>query len=984
MSDRTVKVTLQAQVSNYLSGMEQARKATEKGGKEAASAQASFEAQRQAMEAAGVSLLAIGTLAAAGVALAVKKYAEFDSAMSEVQASTHESEANMNKLRDAAIDAGARTVFSATEAANAIDELAKAGLSTADILGGALDGALSLASAGGLKVADAAQIAATALTQFKLEGKDVPHVADLLAAGAGKAQGSVEDLSQALNQGGLVASQAGFSIEETTGVLAAFASAGLKGSDAGTSLKTAIIALQAPSAKAQALMDEYGISVYDSNGKMKSFSEIAGVLQKSLGGMEDEQRNATLATIFGTDAVRSASVLYSNGSKGIDSWNKKVNDSGYAAETARLKLNNLNGDLEQLGGSFDTALIKSGSAANEVLRGLVQSATGAVNAFGEAPPVVQGTALALGAVAAATALAGGAFLIGVPKLAQFHAGLATLSQSSMPSVAAGAMRVEGAVAKAGTALSKVGSFVAGPWGIALAAGAIGVDQLFKAIEAGQTTSKEFENTLRNTSSALDILRAAGRSDDVTKSLFGDYTDSLKKLPELLDKAKGAQHNFFAELGLTANELGAVDGLDRLGESVADLAASDLPAAQRAFRTLATEYKLTKDQQATLLEAMPAYKEALTAQANTLGINVTSSNEARNATNLLKLAYGDATPTAIEAADAYLKTADSADETNDAVRRLIDSMQAANDKNQDAISANADYQKALEDVRDTIADIDPATGQARSGIEAFKHTLDESTEAGSANVAMLADLAAKGQDAAFAQLDAGGSTDQYTAALQANYKAVYDTAFAIDGNAEAAKRLADRVAGMPTQKQLDLIVQTAQANDALDNFITRWDGKQVHVPLILTGDAKSNAFKVAIGAFQANGSVLDFYANGGMRENHVAQIAPAGSMRVWAEPETGGEAYIPLAASKRARSLEIWQQTGNRLGVPGYARGAIVQPQYARSSYSGGGGGSSAPVSVQIVSKGIDLSDYLEVVVDGKIQTNNRDMSGALIRGKRQR
>ena len=331
MSERIIKVTVQAQVSNYLAGMKQVQAENQKAANTAQNAKAQFEAQDQAMASIAIGLLAVGTLAAAGVALAVKKYAEFDKAMSSVQASTHESAANMALLRDAAIDAGAKTVFSATEAASAIDELAKAGLSTADILGGALDGALSLASAGGLSVADAASTAATALTLFKLKGSDIPHVVDLLAAGAGKAQGSVDDLSQALNQGGLVAAQAGFTIEQTTGVLAAFASAGLKGSDAGTSLKTAIIALQKPSSQAQAAMDQYGISVYDSNGKMKSFSGIAGTLRDKLGGLTDQQRNSTLATIFGNDAVRSAAVLYSNGAKGIDTWNTKVNDSGYAA-----------------------------------------------------------------------------------------------------------------------------------------------------------------------------------------------------------------------------------------------------------------------------------------------------------------------------------------------------------------------------------------------------------------------------------------------------------------------------------------------------------------------------------------------------------------------------------------------------------------------------------------------------------------------------
>ncbi|MET0888382.1 MAG: phage tail tape measure protein, partial [Mycetocola sp.] len=185
MAERVVNVKLEVQVANYLAGMEKASKATKAAAEEAKK----LSEKAQAVELLGKTSLVMGAAVAAGLALAVAKFADFDQAMSEVQASTHESTANMELLRDAAIDAGARTVFSATEAANAIDELAKAGISTADILGGALDGALDLASAGGLGVADAAGIAATALTQFNLAGEDVPHVADLLAAGAGKAMG---------------------------------------------------------------------------------------------------------------------------------------------------------------------------------------------------------------------------------------------------------------------------------------------------------------------------------------------------------------------------------------------------------------------------------------------------------------------------------------------------------------------------------------------------------------------------------------------------------------------------------------------------------------------------------------------------------------------------------------------------------------------------------------------------------------------------
>ena len=972
MTDRVVKVTLQAQVANYIAGMKQAQQETNKTTKTSADAKASFEAQNQAMTQLGVGLLAMGALAAAGVGLAIKKYAEFDQAMSEVQASTHESEVNMGKLRDAAIEAGARTVFSATEAANAIDELAKAGLSTADILGGALDGALSLASAGGLQVADAAQIAATALTQFKLEGKDVPHVADLLAAGAGKAQGSVEDLSQALNQGGLVASQAGFSIEETTGVLAAFASAGLKGSDAGTSLKTAILSLESPSTKAAAVMDQYGINVYDSSGKMLSFAGIADQLKTKLGGLTDEQRNSALATIFGTDAVRSASVLYANGAAGINLWNQKVNDSGYAAETARLKLNNLNGDLEQLGGSFDTALIKSGSAANDVLRGIVQSATAAVNAFGDAPALVQGTALALGALAAATLLAGGAFLVAVPKLAQFATGLEVLKDSTMPGVASAAGKIEGAVGKAGTALRGTAAFLTGPWGAALAVAALGVQALSNYLDSLKASSEEMSNSVKTASSALDIFKTASQGQDATHFIHPDTLAKLKDLNKVLAESAKSDADFSARFSNeTRGYYGAFDALKTVGTQLGTLAGSDLPAAQKSFRLLADETDGSKKRLWELLSSMPDYKKALVDQATALGINVTSSNEAKNKINLLKIAMGDAKPAAVDAAEAYLKTSSAADETNDSVRRLIDSMNAMNGKNQDAISANADYQKSLQDVKDTIADIDPETGKARTGVDAFKHTLDESTAAGSANVKMLSDLAKSGQDAAQAQLDAGGTSDQYTAALKANYDAVYNNALAITGNADAAKALADRVAAIPTEKQIALIVATAQANAEIDAFVTRNDGRKIR--LNITGSGPGGALIPSLGnlAFASGGMVPGAPSH---KDNMVATVASGEFIT------RTSQAQIP----QNRAALEYMNAGGV---IRGYASGGFVQPQYARPSYGGGSGGAGSSASAIYVQNPF-TGDYLLAktadVAAGVVQQNNAAFGRATTNGRRVR
>jgi TP901 family phage tail tape measure protein len=346
----------------------------------------------------GVGLLGAG-------AAAVKFSMDFEKQMSAVKAATHGSAAEMDQLRRAALEAGADTQFSATQAAKGVEELSKAGVKTADILGGGLKGALDLAAAGELDVGEAAETAASALTQFKLKGSDVPHVADLLAAAAGKAQGTVHDMSQALNQAGLVAAGTGLTIEDTTGTLAAFASAGLTGSDAGTSFKTMLQMLQAPSGKTKELMDELGISAYDTSGQFIGITALAGQLKSQLGSLTPELRANAMAQIFGADAVRASTILYEQGAEGIQTWINKTDDAGYAAETAAIKTDNLAGDLERLKGSLETLAIQSGGGANEGLRVLAKSANSVVDQFGQLPAGISGTMTVL-------AVLGGALTLG--------------------------------------------------------------------------------------------------------------------------------------------------------------------------------------------------------------------------------------------------------------------------------------------------------------------------------------------------------------------------------------------------------------------------------------------------------------------------------------------------------------------------------------------------------------------------------------------
>ncbi|UDY22392.1 phage tail tape measure protein [Nocardioides sp. Kera G14] len=394
MTSRTVEYVFKGSFTNLTAGLTAASRSVNEYSNRLNALDAQGRQMRASLSGVADTAGKMGIVAAAGFGVVIGAAANFEQAMSHVKAATHETAGNMDALKQAALDAGAATSYSATEAAGAIEDLAKAGISTKDILGGGLSGALSLAAAGSLDVGEAAEDAASAMTQFKLAGKDVPHIADLLAAGAGKANGSVSDLAMALNQSGLVAAQTGLSIEETTGALAAFASAGLEGSDAGTSMKTALQSLTPTSSQAAKLMDQLGIKAYDQQGNFIGLAKYAGVLQEKLSGMSAEQRNATLKTIFGSDAVRAASVLYEQGATGIQSWIDKVNDQGYAAETAALNTDNLIGDLERFKGSLETAFIGAGEGAQSPLRALVQGATEAVNALQKIPNPMQETALA--------------------------------------------------------------------------------------------------------------------------------------------------------------------------------------------------------------------------------------------------------------------------------------------------------------------------------------------------------------------------------------------------------------------------------------------------------------------------------------------------------------------------------------------------------------------------------------------------------------
>ena len=219
------------------------------------------------------------------------------------------------------------------------------------------------------------------MTQFGLAGEDIPHLADLLAAAAATATGDVGDFNQALNQAGLVASQLNIPIEEAIGTLTAFASAGLLGSDAGTSFRTMLLRLQNPTNESAKLLQQYNIKAFDLQGNFVGIENLAGQLQQRLGGLTQEQRSAALAQIFGSDAIRAANVLYTQGAEGVAKYTEQVNQSGFAQDVAAEKTNNLQGDLNRMTATYEALVfsVEDGSGViSQSFRSITQAVTEAL------------------------------------------------------------------------------------------------------------------------------------------------------------------------------------------------------------------------------------------------------------------------------------------------------------------------------------------------------------------------------------------------------------------------------------------------------------------------------------------------------------------------------------------------------------------------------------------------------------------------------
>lgn len=331
------------------------------------------------MKAATVAIT--GTAAALGgvAAAAIKVGSDFESQMSRVKAISGATGEEFEQLKAQAMQLGADTSFSASQAAEGMENLAAAGFTTSEIMS-AMPGLLNLAAASGEDLASSSDIAASTLRGFGLAASDAAHAADVLAANANRTNSSVADTGEAMKYIAPLARAAGLSLEETAAAIGIMANAGVNGSQAGTSLRGALSRLSKPTKDMSEAMDELGISFYDSNGKMKSLTEQVGMLRQATEGMTDEQKNNYLVTLYGQEALSGMLALINEGEGSLgELTNAYKNCDGAAQEAAETMQDNLSGALEQLSGSAETLGLAFYNSVADNLKNAAKTATESIN-----------------------------------------------------------------------------------------------------------------------------------------------------------------------------------------------------------------------------------------------------------------------------------------------------------------------------------------------------------------------------------------------------------------------------------------------------------------------------------------------------------------------------------------------------------------------------------------------------------------------------
>lgn len=749
------------------------------------------------MTAAGLAVAAFGVAA-------VKMAADFDQQMSTVQANTGATGAQLDQLRAAAIEAGASTVYSASDSADAINDLGKAGMSVTDILTGGLSGALNLAASDGMAVGDAAEYMANALSMFHLKGSQASQVADTLAAGAGKAVGNVSDFGEALNNCGAQANSFGMNVQETTGVLALFAQNGTIGAEAGTQLNSMLMKLAAPSAEASNTMRELGISAYDAQHHFVGMANFAGQLQKAEKGLTDEQRNQANATIFGSYAIKAANYLYEAGESGVNKWTKAVSESGYAAEQAAAKNNNLKGDLENLSGSMESLMISVGEGAQGPLRKMVQGLDTLVDAFAGLPSGAQQTLVVMASLAGvfgavhkaagnlngSTSTMANNIGLAIDPIQRVKTALGS-AQTAFQMFKASSMSASEQMEAFGTSASKaqlktagfkaigssVMSLLGGPWGIALTVAGAALSAFISHQQKAKEATEQLQSALESGSSISETIASAYQKMNFAGADMTHWMGEAKiSLTDMTSAAMGNK--------------AATDKVNAALKEYGKQGHSQMAVAQKMRDSIKDEAKAYQEAKEQTKQKAKASKDAVDAD-------------------------GKSASAAKEAAGANKELGSSASDASSQIDDLVQALFGLE-------SGNLTADQAVDQLNQKIGELSKTCEDNGVVFDQSGNLLDRFSEEGTKTKQALEDIASSAQNAAEKILKQGESTgfssgeiERANGVLQDARDAIIRQAEASGMSEQAANALADRwgLSSDRIKASIDNIRMTADNNKA---------------------------------------------------------------------------------------------------------------------------------------------------------------------------
>ena len=319
-------------------------------------------------------------LAAVGAA-AVKTTADFDTSMSKVKAISGATGEDFDKLRNKAREMGSKTKFSASEAADGMTYMAMAGWKTEDMLDG-LEGIMNLAAASGEDLATTSDIVTDALTAFGLQSKDSGHFADVLAAASSNANTNVSMMGETFKYAAPIAGSLGYSVEDTAVAIGLMANAGIKGSQAGTALRTMLTKLSGDIKITGSQLGEVTIKTSNADGSMRDLSAILSDCRGAFSQLTESEKANVASSLVGQEAMSGFLAIMNAGQGDVDNLTNAIaNCDGTTQQMADDMQNNLGGQLQVLKSMLEEVAIQIGDALMPTIKKVVEKIQDWVAAF---------------------------------------------------------------------------------------------------------------------------------------------------------------------------------------------------------------------------------------------------------------------------------------------------------------------------------------------------------------------------------------------------------------------------------------------------------------------------------------------------------------------------------------------------------------------------------------------------------------------------